>query len=214
MNNYLLLSYTVLVSLSIYSKLFNQQLYKKLKITPLILLSSLLIIKIYHGALDTFTIFLFIGLIMGMTGDLFLLNTDKFFIFGLASFLTGHLFYIIAFLSSIEIISISVFLLLIAVGLLYLKILFSKMEISKIKSYRIPIIAYLLTIITMFSTAFNYEFPKDGSLYLIIGSTFFVISDGTLAWNTFVNDFKGSELIISLTYYAAQFFIISKALTI
>jgi len=214
MNILSILLFITLSTLSIYSKLLKPVLYRKFKILPLILLVFLLTNNLYSHGITSIKIIILIGIIMGMIGDLFLLNSEKYFIFGLISFLAGHIFYIIAFFKNINntfYISLSILLFF---GAIYLKILFKKMEPKNVTKYFLPIIIYIITIVLLFSTAFNYENSNKTSFYLTIGSTFFILSDATLAWNTFVNDFKNSELIISLTYYSAQFFIILKALTI
>ncbi len=140
------------------------------------------------------------GLGFSMIGD----GTLHWFIIGLSAFLIGHLFYIGAFLRQFQwswqrMLSIIPLLLF---GLFIGYRLVESLRLDANDSLIIPVIIYILAIMTMCWLAM-----MTNNIWAIIGSVLFVISDSILAWNKFVSVIDFADVLIMVTYYAAQFFI-------
>ncbi len=149
------------------------------------------------------------ALFFGFIGDFSLLwgSNKIFFAVGLVSFLVGHVFYIIAFVQSIqyfEIVPTWFFLFLIP----YILYSYSFIRILKpnLKSATIPVIIYMCAISMMSFTSacrvwngFNLQF-----MLTFVGSLFFIASDSVLSFNSFNEPSKNYEVIIMFTYVLAQ----------
>ena len=157
---------------------------------------------------------LLIGLFFSWLGDVFLLFEYKnalFFIFGLASFLTTHIFYIIYFL---KIKSASTSLLkkqpvLIALVLGYGITLVWQLY-PHLGDLKLPVMVYAAVICTMLLSSLHIFFKvnKKAACYYLSGAAAFVLSDSLLAINKFYQPVAFAGIFIMLTYCAAQFFIV------
>lgn len=149
------------------------------------------------------------ALIFSFFGDVFLLSSEEInFMAGLGSFLIAHILFIKIVLkriqttkaSTIVIAIIPYFLLL--VGLL--KVLYSSLN-----ELLIPVIIYGITI-SLFGVVALIDFlnSKSKQAYLmLVGSTFFIVSDSFLAINKFYLTNKLFAVTVMITYVVAQFFI-------
>ncbi|MCD6104611.1 MAG: lysoplasmalogenase [Thermosipho sp. (in: Bacteria)] len=144
------------------------------------------------------------GLFFGMLGDIFLEFKEK-FLYGMLSFLIGHIFYSIGFSLKFGMPNIFVFLLVyIVLLILYFGILFKNTG-----DLKIPILVYVLAIGTMFSFSFSPVFKEVYYLRFLLplAGGLFVLSDLLLAISMFVKDFKYSEVIILGSYFTSQLII-------
>jgi len=150
-----------------------------------------------------------LALVFGWLGDIFLLkgSVSRFFILGLASFLLGHICYIIAMYGFARPFHTAAFVISIAVavclGILIFKIVRPSAEM------KIPVIAYEATIMTMAVFALQLFLAQRSAFGVLVlaGSLCFVVSDTTLAYDTFRKGPKYAAFIIMLTYIAAQLLI-------
>lgn len=155
------------------------------------------------------------GLIFSWLGDVFLLFEYKyalFFIFGLASFLTTHIFYIIYFLrirsanaSLLKKQPVLIALVLVyGVGLVWLLY-------PHLGDMKFPVIIYASVICTMLLCSLHVflKINKKAAARFLLGASAFVISDSLLAINKFYQPFAFAGVLIMLTYCAAQFFIVT-----
>jgi len=167
------------------------------KLIPMILV--LLIAFLSNNLAKTYKTFVLIALIFCAIGD----YTIQWFIFGLISFLIGHLFYIRAFLSTNEqkVPSIAK-ILLVAYGIVMAFIILSAVIQTGNIVMAIAVFCYITVILTMGWTAFRTK-----SKLAIIGACLFIISDSVLAINKFVLSVDYSHQLIMSTYYCAQIFI-------
>ncbi|MDY0278685.1 MAG: lysoplasmalogenase family protein [Acholeplasma sp.] len=162
-----------------------------------------------------FILFIGLGLICGLLGDLFL-EVQYFYeekkhvqiLYGMAAFFIGHVFYILAIsaLIGFNLISILVglvFTLLIAVGGEVLKMDFGIL--------RFPSYLYTFIIFTMVGQAFFLAYSNNFnsfSLILMIGAILFGVSDLILAPIYFKNEKRVTFSILNLSaYYIAQMLI-------
>ena len=158
---------------------------------------------------------LFAGLFFSWMGDVFLLFEYKhalFFIFGLASFLTTHIFYIVYFL---RIQSQKTSLLkkqpvLIALVLAYGITLVWQLY-PFLGDLKLPVMVYAAVICSMLLCSLHIflKVNKTPAVFYLSGAAAFVISDSLLAINKFYAPFAYAGVCIMLTYCAAQFFIVT-----
>jgi uncharacterized membrane protein YhhN len=202
--------------MAIYVFYYKNEKYVYVKPIPIIIL--LLLYLFYFADSSQKNLFhsmIISGLVFGLIGDILLAFRMRFFMPGLIAFLLGHLAYIISFsgkpfmLSNLFIAGIT------AVISFYVVILFNKINPETRKKMAIPIALYIITLLAMFLNAVNYDLNDKYHLPLFaLGSALFVLSDGTLAWERFVKEYKFSTLIILSTYYAAQILIAVKGIAV
>jgi len=183
------------------------------------LLMPLLALYFTFGALslNIFNWLIVAALIGGFLGDTFLMfpNKEKLFLIGMASFLIGHVFYIIFFLSTIGtsyiINSLAIPFLIIPV-LVIIYLLLPKIK-DGLGEMKIPVYVYMITITTMhvfaILRAINYPLYCPCFLFVYLGSLLFIFSDALIAYDKF-NDSKilYIRFYIMITYISAQYLII------
>lgn len=183
-------------------------------VTKPLLIPTLLLLLFYTKSSAPGKNLLLIGLFFSWMGDVFLLFENKnplFFIFGLASFLTTHIFYIIYFL---RIRSAQPSLLkkqpvLIALVLGYGITLVWQLY-AHLGDLKLPVIIYAIVICSMLLCSLHVflKVNRTSAVYYLAGAAVFVISDSLLAINKFYQPFAFAGLLIMLTYCAAQYFIV------
>jgi uncharacterized membrane protein YhhN len=150
---------------------------------------------------------LLIGLIFCLGGDVFLaLPREKMFLFGLVSFLLGHIFYIIAFFYIAQINQwtwIGSVLCLFLSGGIYFWLR------PHLGSMKIPVLSYVFVITVMVAGAWSVlgdgRLHLAGRLLVFIGGLSFYFSDVFVARDRFLkNDFINRLIGLPL-YYFGQF---------
>ncbi|QIG89761.1 lysoplasmalogenase [Chryseobacterium sp. POL2] len=137
------------------------------------------------------------GLVFSFFGDLFLLFKWG-FLLGLGSFLLAHVFYVICFIK-LKIKNAWGFLPFI---IAYLLGLFCYL-FPHLDEMKIPVILYGIVISAMLFTSL-----RTGKSLLIVSALLFVISDSILSISLFVNSNVVLQLLVMLTYVAAQFLLV------
>ncbi|MFD0618133.1 lysoplasmalogenase [Paenibacillus sp. GCM10027629] len=139
------------------------------------------------------------GLFFCMLGDAFIIFE---FIFGLAAFLIGHLFYMTGFFRKWRFSKLR-FAAIIPIGL-YAFFMGGEIIQALIrdnnKALIVPVLLYITVISLMMWSAI-----MTGNKWTAIGSITFGISDSILSWNMFVTPFASADTLVMITYYAAQF---------
>jgi len=154
------------------------------------------------------------GLFFSWMGDMFLLfeyANKLFFIFGLASFLTTHIFYIVYFLrirsANISLLKKQPVLLALvpAYGITLVWQLY-----PHLKDLKIPVMLYAAVICTMLLCSLHVflKVNRKAARYYVGGAAAFVISDSLLAIDKFYQPFAYAGVFIMLTYCAAQYCIV------
>ena len=150
------------------------------------------------------------ALAFSWVGDVFLLfdkQNKSFFIYGLAAFLTAHVFYIFYFLR------IRAFnrpeklpnALIFAAIAAYTFVLFGFIA-PNVKNLLIPVAIYALVISVMLAAslaAFDFGKRNFGRLS-VAGTLLFIVSDSILAINRFAAPFDYAPAFVMLTYALAQ----------
>jgi uncharacterized membrane protein YhhN len=154
---------------------------------------------------------LFIGLILGMVGDI-LLNLrfvfpkagQKIFLAGIVAFLAGHILYLAALIPQGKHLMICVIIgALIAAALL--AYIFKTMEVKP--AFKIFGVVYLGAVIIMTSVAIGnaLAMPDKSHVMYAVGAVAFALSDIVLIFNTFGSSTRFSLRITNLSlYYLGQ----------
>lgn len=187
---------------------------------PLLMPVLILFLWVNTKFKSSFDKLILLGLIFGWMGDILLMfNKENLFVFGLASFLICHLFYIAAFInntkkSGYKLSFINKFVLAL-IPLFYLIVLYSYIfpHINSSQANRpflIPVSVYALTIVTMslFALWRIGSTNKWSAGLIIMGAFTFVVSDSLIAINKFVAPLTNANLLIMLTYCLAQIWIV------
>jgi uncharacterized membrane protein YhhN len=161
---------------------------------------------IYVLGAKTFFMPVFLALIFGWGGDVFLLKISdaRFFRLGLASFLLGHLCYIPSFLYAAGGPHITA-LVISAAAAVPLGVAIHSL-IKPEKAMNLPVIAYEIIILLMGLSALQLLISRrDGwGLLIFAGSLCFLVSDTFLAYFTFRTKPKHGDFFVMLFYIAAQ----------
>jgi len=142
-----------------------------------------------------------VGLIFSLGGDVFLMLDEKWFVAGLASFLLGHISYIVAMQIAHEswiALAAGVVVVVVGVGLIGRRVVVGVAS-GEHADMKVPVIGYLTVISVMVISAFGTAAP-----WAIIGALLFYASDATLAWNRFLTPFRHGNLAVMITYHLAQ----------
>jgi uncharacterized membrane protein YhhN len=202
------IKFVLLIALVVVSVVYLTTLFFKFSLLQAILKGCLLplILAVYIFGAQNILLPFVLALVFGWIGDVFLLKiTDpRCFKIGLCGFLIGHICFIIAmfkFALPLDILPLIISVVVcIALSILILRAI--KVE----KELQIPIIVYDVVIMTMAIFALQLFITQDslfGTL-IFIGSISFIISDFTLAFDTFKKKTTIGYFCVMVTYIAAQ----------
>ena len=201
MTNQQTLLYALLAGIfSVSTQLPPYPLSYLVKILPVILLLTI-VLKHRKNSLNKRSLTLFsIALLWSATGDILLdLNREAFFVFGLGSFLIGHLFFIASF--SPLTFKKSPLLVIYPVTGLGLFALF----IPALGQLLIPVFIYMLVLLAM---ACSTILSRFSNWQLVTGGASFLISDSLIGFDKFYIEIPHQHLFVMLTYYLAQYFLV------
>ena len=159
---------------------------------------------------EKFSKIILLALVFGCLGDIFL-NIRNLFVFGVASFLIGHLLYIFLFFgeTGFKNFKKNIFV-FIGVCIVYLYaenkvLLYFRPALIKAGVWG-PLIVYTSIIATLnvSSAIYAYCYRNIYSFLTYIGSLVFFISDVVLAQQLFVENKKHYQIIIMTTYILGQ----------
>ncbi len=197
---------TVFVCISAYAirlDMKENRYFPVVKPIPLIIIIVFLLLNNNNQLSEVSILLILIGLFLGMMGDI-LLTKDKLFLFGLSSFLLGHVFYVVFFIFISESFN-PIFLLFIIIPVLYASQFFQKLPLEK-QDMILPVSAYMVVITAMVISSLNMlSTINSTALFFPIGSFLFYISDSILAWHLMISPVKHNSLWVMTLYYAAQF---------
>lgn len=183
-------------------------LEKHIKSWPYLLKPGTMVVIILIGIMgvgnspSTYSWWILAGLLFSILGDIFLMLPKDRFVYGLVSFLVGHICYIVAFLSfpgSGEVNSWITGVLLV-VAILYLLKLSKGVLNSGGISLFLPVTGYVAIITTMVWAAFYTQQPL-----MIAGAILFFFSDAILAWDRFIGKLTYRNYLVMIPYYLAQY---------
>ena len=148
-----------------------------------------------------------LGFVFCLGGDVFLaLPQKKMFLLGLVSFLTGHVFYVLAFLNFAGLNGFAVIGTLLTIGVSLLVYTWLKPHLG---SMQLPVIFYIIVISAMLGSAWaifgEAALAGPGRVLVLMGAVSFYISDLFVARNRFLKDAFVNRLVGLPLYYAGQF---------
>lgn len=141
------------------------------------------------------------ALALSLAGDVFLMLPSDQFVPGLASFLLGHIAYIVGLQSldtSATGLVIGLVVVLVALPVLGLRIA-KAVRSGDEPALLGPVVAYMLVISAMVVSA-----SATGNVFAIAGAVSFYASDALIAWTRFIEDFPWGRVGIIVTYHLAQ----------
>ena len=179
-------------------------------------LMPLLLLFVYYKEAFPTKKLLMLALTFSWIGDVLLLFTkshELFFIAGLLSFLTAHVFYIFLFSklgTTVAYKKNPIFWAGFVIILLYLQTLLS-MLMPKLGTLKIPVSIYAITISILLAFAWRgyFSWNLSSRFFILFGAVAFVASDSLLAINKFYAPFEQAPFLIMVTYLAAQYGIVS-----
>jgi uncharacterized membrane protein YhhN len=142
-----------------------------------------------------------IALAFCLAGDILLMLPRNLFVAGLASFLVGHVAYVIGFVvDGVSAVGLALGLLVVlaAVVLLARRIVVA-VSGSDEPALMAPVVAYIGVISAMVVSAFGTLEPAA-----VGGSLLFYASDALIAWNRFVREQPHGRLAVIVTYHLGQ----------
>ncbi|MEY4173824.1 MAG: hypothetical protein RI900_989 [Actinomycetota bacterium] len=160
------------------------------------------------GAPSSQVVVAVIALALCLMGDVFLLPSVDRFVPGLASFLLGHVVFVVLFfqfgLTSTTLAGIAIVLAALLAGTIGRVIVAGAAHADA--ALRKPVLAYLFVISSM--GVFGWA---TGRWWVVAGTTLFVLSDSVLGWARFVRERPWMSPVVMITYHAA---IVSLALSL
>ncbi|MBN2516423.1 MAG: lysoplasmalogenase [Deltaproteobacteria bacterium] len=206
LNGLIVVSAFILLSILLYFEKRRRQKYilpVKSILSTLFVLTVLVqphpICRYYH--------FLLAGLILCLAGDVFLaLPQKKMFLYGLFSFLSGHIIYIFAFLS-LEKAGPDLWIVLLIIMLV--SGAFYHWLVSYLGSMKIPVLLYVVVISIMLVAAWsvmgNLSLLPSGRTMIVAGAFSFYLSDMFVARDRFYKREFLNRLVGLPLYYTGQF---------
>jgi alkenylglycerophosphocholine hydrolase len=160
-----------------------------------------------------------LGVVFCLAGDVFLMIPRDMFIFGLVSFLLGHICYIVGLNNSAPFINfwgvIFIVVLGVFIGWLYPRLV-RGLDAKGKSGLKIPVLVYSLVISLMVYSAFmtltKPGWPVAAALSVSLGAVLFFASDSMLAWDRFITALPHARLKVMMTYHLGQFGIILGAI--
>lgn len=173
---------------------------------PLTMVWIILIALLNDDPFSTrYQVLILLGLLASLAGDVLLMLSDPAkFIYGLASFLIAHLFYITAFTVEGGKAPIGYIIPFALYGAVILWALWPHLG-----SMKRPVMAYVGVILIMAWQAANrwIDARLDDSLLSMIGAYLFVMSDSVLAVERFRGSWRSAPFWVLSTYFVAQWLI-------
>jgi uncharacterized membrane protein YhhN len=151
------------------------------------------------------------ALVLSLVGDVFLMLEDqeRWFVPGLASFLLGHVAYIVGMLSApTSGTALVVGAVVVAVAAAVGGPIIVRGATRTDRRLLLPVAAYVTVISVMVVSA-----AGSTVVLAVIGAALFYASDFSIGMSRFVKDFPGSRLVIITTYHAAQVLLVLSLVT-
>lgn len=174
----------------------NQKLESVAK--PAVMVALILAAVTATGSPDSVRWFVVAGLAFGLAGDVFLLPRIDRFVTGLASFLVGHVLYVVGFILHGVDVAPGIAGLVVALALIAATGPPILRSVSG-TSLAIPVALYVATITVMVAAAW-----ATGSWWFAAGALIFALSDALLAHDRFVAPRVDRRVWVHVLYHVGQ----------
>ncbi|MBZ5528687.1 MAG: lysoplasmalogenase [Acidobacteriia bacterium] len=157
---------------------------------------------------QTYALWLTIGLLFSLAGDVALLWPERYFLAGLAAFLFTHIAYLLALTRDAKFPArVTVWLLYLAAGAALCAILWPRLA----PPLHLPVVLYSFAVTTMAAQALGRFLLRrtPAARQAAFGASLFLLSDALLSLDRFYAPIPFSPLLILGTYYAAQWLVVS-----
>ncbi|MFW9780714.1 MAG: lysoplasmalogenase [Candidatus Heimdallarchaeota archaeon] len=210
-----LILFFIVVIIELYGEI--KENFKITIIFKALLMPMLIFFYLFGAPFGRIDWFIVVALIFGLGGDILLglKNQEKWFLFGMLSFLLNQIFYIISFFLSISNIALFPLWGLFLLGPVILIIIINVPKfINKTEKMKIPVLVYMAAILLMHLAAIFRLAQYSGLpfIFIYMGSVLFVFSDSFVAIEAFGEKFSGIRIVVMTTYTLAQFYITLGAL--
>ena len=206
MNNLIVVPAAILLAVLLF---FEKKENQKRKLVTKTILSCLFVFAalVQPHPISGYFYLLLIGLFFCLAGDVFLaLPQERMFLWGLVSFLLGHVFYVFSFFYADDLGALTA--IGAVIGLLVSGAVFFWLR-SHLGSLLIPVIAYMIVITMMVVGAWTVlgdeNLNLSGRLLVFIGALSFYVSDLFVARDRFVKTEFANRLLGLPMYYLGQF---------
>jgi uncharacterized membrane protein YhhN len=168
---------------------------------PLTLLVLVVVAATVSPAYESRRVAFVVALVLSLCGDVFLMLRRDMFAFGLASFLLGHVAYIVGLRVGP---SDGVALIAASVGVVVIAAVVGSRVVRGVVAHGHrelvgPVVAYMAVLAAMFACALATLNPLAG-----LGAGLFFCSDAVLAWNRFVRALPWGPLAVIVSYHLGQ----------
>jgi len=168
-------------------------------LTMVALLAAVLAMDVTSGPARLFFV---AALVLSLAGDVFLMLPDRerFFVFGLGSFLLGHLAYVPGLvLLGFEPAMLVLGIVVVAASMATLGRRIVRGVAAVEPKLAPPVTIYMVVISVMVASAFASALPVA-----IAGAVLFYSSDALIAWNEFIDPKPWGRIAIMVTYHLGQ----------
>ncbi|HAS09946.1 MAG TPA: hypothetical protein DCS55_05405 [Acidimicrobiaceae bacterium] len=175
-------------------------------LTMVVLIAAALALDPVDGTARTWFV---VALVLSLAGDVFLMLPRDLFVPGLASFLLGHVAYIVGLWilgTSRSGLAAGVAIIVVALPLLGQRIL-QAVRAGDEPELTVPVSAYMLVISVMVISA-----GASGSAVALAGAVSFYVSDALIAWTRFIQPLAWGRVAVMVTYHAAQIALVASLL--
>ncbi|MGQ0832196.1 MAG: lysoplasmalogenase [Microthrixaceae bacterium] len=199
--SFLLLALTLVVAAGDWHAVFHRLTaleYVCKPLTMVVLIATAVALDVDQPAVRVWFV---VALVFCLLGDVFLMLPSDKFVFGLASFLIGHLAYIVGMQVDGVVatrLAVGAVLVLVVVVVVGTQIVGGVRRGSE-PELTGPVLAYMTVISVMVMSAIGTGHPAA-----ILGAGSFFASDALIAWNRFLRETRHARLAIMVTYHLAQ----------
>lgn len=186
---------------------------------PLVVLLLLVWLTSVGGWMWPLTAFT-VGVVFSLAGDIWLMLSARFFLFGLASFLLAHIGYIAGF--SLDSLPLSPMYWLFATFVTVAAFIFARRMLrsgilrSASPRLRLSVGLYTAIVTGMFLSALGTAFKPGWEIHAwlpaVLGGFLFYCSDALLAYDRFTHPIRHGRLIVRITYHSGQLLLITGAI--
>ena len=199
---FLLLAITLAVAVADWAAVHAQRKGVEYVAKPLTMVGLILVALSLDVSSDLERGAFIVALVLSLIGDVFLmLPGEKWFVFGLGSFLAGHLAYVVGlWIAGVHPAELAAGVVIVIVAVLVLgRRIVKAVDTSDAPELALPVSMYIGVISLMLASAIG-----TGNAFAIVGASLFYASDALIAWTRFIQELRWGPVTIMVTYHLGQ----------